>query len=794
MKSLMLMASAIVVLSGCIVTTASKDYSVDDVEGGARLPYKKVTNLDSLESFEGAAIPIEVKAENSTANIYSSGGVHGLLWLCTLGIIPAWDTELETHTITVTSPLGEKNGVCKIKKSKYMGWVPYMLPFGASKDDVLCEDELTSRIVSQWKGDWTADNVAKMNAANKARIEELRAKADDLLAKKDWAAVVEICKGEKNKAFVSEYMHKANAVRIAAMKQTVDAAMQKKDYQKVIDLLKDAMEPELIAKRGEATVNLIACSADEARCDELMKKYGGELTVLQLAEIGKKATNDIVRAKIVEETDRKIVKQIESLSRKMGDEKDDEEIDRLDKKIQKTKNELMALRTYLSYQVLECLERENYKGIESILAGGKSSSPKEQQERAQIRNFVNVYKSSKEACEKAKKRFQNERPSAQKQFVEMIGMIQTEGIQVDVVKKYDPYNFRDSIEMKEMIALLVPKLTPAAIAALYDGKACSYNRTTGFISEESDESEALFKAIPEDKLLDCYVAFASNGRVISEIAERMKKAADKDAIISRIVKLLNEKKISEKAVMKYVKTLNDGEATIALYNVSTGALKTLVFGKLSEADKKTISEGDSAKCRQMIAAAKDKSKETFEMGGFYLGMDIEDAELLFRFYFPEIEMQEKRDGKSVDAAYIIDIKGQRAPFCYASAKDKKIYQFNFGKKVLKKWHSYDVQTFGEWARAYSRENKIDMKYKEIEKEATVYDSLDLSQSYRVWFHQESYQYRHNTKDYRLTYFGEEREYTFHGGINGALIKEQAEPQFRYTRGDPGSLRVCVEKD
>ena len=87
-----------------------------------------------------------------------------------------------------------------------------------------------------------------------------------------------------------------------------------------------------------------------------------------------------------------------------------------------------------------------------------------------------------------------------------------------------------------------------------------------------------------------------------------------------------------------------------------------------------------------------------------------------------------------------------------------------------------------------------MKYKEIEKEATVYDSLDLSQSYRVWFHQESYQYRHNTKDYRLTYFGEEREYTFHGGINGELIKELAEPKFRYTRGDPGSLRARVEND
>ena len=64
----------------------------------------------------------------------------------------------------------------------------------------------------------------------------------------------------------------------------------------------------------------------------------------------------------------------------------------------------------------------------------------------------------------------------------------------------------------------------------------------------------------------------------------------------------------------------------------------------------------------------------------------------------------------------------------------------------------------------------------------------------VWFHQESYQYKHNTKEYRLTYFGEEKDFTFEGGIGGAIIKEMAAPRFRYVRGDPGSLRATIEHD
>ena len=259
--------------------------------------------------------------------------------------------------------------------------------------------------------------------------------------------------------------------------------------------------------------------------------------------------------------------------------------------------------------------------------------------------------------------------------------------------------------------------------------------------------------------------------------------------------LTQRKAKSEELETELAKMLPAEKIDMKVYEaVRCDAAQKAVVAKMSADMKKSISEKNSKAFALVEEKAKAAAKETFELHGFYLGMDWEDMKTVLAHHFPDLEIKEMRDGESNDDAYIIDLPNQRAPFCYASAKDKKVYKFNFGKKLLKKWYSYDVQTFREWAKAYSRENKIDMRYKEIEKEATVTEPMDWSRSYRVWFHQESYQYKHNTKEYRLTYFGEEKDFTVHGGLGGALIKEAAAPQFRYVRGDPGSLRAAIEND
>ena len=104
------------------------------------------------------------------------------------------------------------------------------------------------------------------------------------------------------------------------------------------------------------------------------------------------------------------------------------------------------------------------------------------------------------------------------------------------------------------------------------------------------------------------------------------------------------------------------------------------------------------------------------------------------YHFPDFFTEEKKDDDGDKSLYV---SYQKTPFCYAD-KNGKIYQFNFGKKMLKKWYKYDVQTYMEWAHAYERETKIDMKFKLVEKDTTVYEP-DMSRSYRVLFHQESYQ-------------------------------------------------------
>jgi len=221
--------------------------------------------------------------------------------------------------------------------------------------------------------------------------------------------------------------------------------------------------------------------------------------------------------------------------------------------------------------------------------------------------------------------------------------------------------------------------------------------------------------------------------------------------------------------------------------------KKAIYDAMSPEMKRHVAESSENAYKAICEKAKAAAKDTFELDGFYLGMSYDDMKIVFTHHFPKIDIKEKIDGEEKDSDYVMYIDGQRSPFCYATRKDKKVHQFNFGKKLLKKWYQYDVQTPMEWAHAYERETKIDMKFKLVEKDTTVYE-MDMSRSYRVWFHQESYQYKHNTKEYRLTYFGEEKDFTFEGGIGGAIIKEQAAPRFRYVRGDPGSLRACIERD
>ena len=255
-------------------------------------------------------------------------------------------------------------------------------------------------------------------------------------------------------------------------------------------------------------------------------------------------------------------------------------------------------------------------------------------------------------------------------------------------------------------------------------------------------------------------------------------------------KVLVSKKAKTPALeLELLKKVPSDKLDVSVYDSARAdILKKAIYARLPQAQQKQVREANEKVFASVVEKAKGASKETFVLEGFYLGMSWEDMKIVLAHHFPELEATEKDDD-----GLELYVPNQKSAFCLAN-KEKKIYQFNFGKKMLKKWYKYDVQDYAQWARAYGREHKVDMQYKMVEKEATVYEPMDPSRSYKVWFCQHSYQYKHNAKEYRLTYFGDEKDFTVHGGIGGALIKQLAAKQFRYTRGDPGSLRVYIDKD
>jgi len=369
---------------------------------------------------------------------------------------------------------------------------------------------------------------------------------------------------------------------------------------------------------------------------------------------------------------------------------------------------------------------------------------------------------------------------------------------LDEVDHHSVYSWNkdEMLPMDDAVAVLgttkdpksAVKIVSAILAKIASyQKACKESVAMSWGREDTDKANALIKQFPkfDDATIVALICTDTTSwtyfidSVSADVAYGVLsggKAKSCDLELALVKKLPKEKvDAAIYAGARFAKTRK------AIYNSMTAEMK-----------KSTDAAREKA-YKAIVEKAKAAEKETFALEGFYLGMTFDDMLVVFDYHFPNIEINEAFDGDKAEADYVIYVEGQSSPFCYATRKDKKVFQFNFGKKLLKKWYQYDVQTPMEWAHAYARDNKIDMKFKLIDKDTTVYE-MDMSRSYHVWFHQESYQYKHNAKEYRLTYFGEEKDFTFEGGIGGAVIKGLAAPKFRYVRGDQGSLRARIEKD
>ena len=334
-------------------------------------------------------------------------------------------------------------------------------------------------------------------------------------------------------------------------------------------------------------------------------------------------------------------------------------------------------------------------------------------------------------------------------------------------------------------SMIMKRLTDTDILAeiaLSDEKAT-------WMHQGSSKGEMAVKKI-SDKATLVRIALLSKNEVISKRAKE--KVGDENVIVEGIVDLLKSKKINERDIETHIDALDDHGATVALYNATQGRLlKQKIFSKLSETDRKTVREGNAAKCKQMIEAAKAKAKETFELGGFYLGMNISDVDMLVGYYFPDWSTKEGVDKEEKDIR-IVYVPQQSRPFCRAD-KNGKVWQFNFGKSILKKFYKFDVQNEREWARAYSKEHGIDMKHVFLDKDTTVAAGASWTSgfaTYKAWLHQDTWQWKNNANGYRLIYFAEPQIESGHGNV----IKQQASYQFRFISSEAGTLRATIEND
>ena len=232
--------------------------------------------------------------------------------------------------------------------------------------------------------------------------------------------------------------------------------------------------------------------------------------------------------------------------------------------------------------------------------------------------------------------------------------------------------------------------------------------------------------------------------------------------------------------------------------IKTDAGKKKVMSAMPEEAKIIAREMEKKAFAVVMEKAKVAAKDTFELHGFYLGMDWDDMKVVLAHHFPDSEIKVERDGKSKDDDYIIRLPNQRSPFCYASAKDKKIYRFNFGKGILNRWFKYNAASVSSWARTYAREHGIEMDLEFLNENDEIFlpmlgllggDNTDTT--YSVSLHQETYQYKDATKQYRLTYFGVPKFDCFGGGAVG---KAMAHDFYSKISSEAGTLRVDIEKD
>ena len=291
--------------------------------------------------------------------------------------------------------------------------------------------------------------------------------------------------------------------------------------------------------------------------------------------------------------------------------------------------------------------------------------------------------------------------------------------------------------------------------------------------------------LSEDEKAEILVMGSLAGRRVAEIAgeETARKALASGRSFGREL----EEHLVEKIPAEKI--------DLSLYeSVKPGAAKAALYKKMSE----SVRDAAKAALEKSFAAVEAKAKAaadgTFELEGFYLGMSLDDLETVLAYHFPRLGFSECRDEdgyekeKGFGKEFVIVFSSKNAPFCRASAKNRKVYRIDFDKDIIANWCKYNAATTRTWAQAYGKEHGIRMEYSPLSKEVTSVSGNNMSFR-QISLHQETWQYKDAAKDYRLTYFGKPE---IIGGMGRLLGGDGWEKLCREGAAPEGTLRAEIE--
>lgn len=193
--------------------------------------------------------------------------------------------------------------------------------------------------------------------------------------------------------------------------------------------------------------------------------------------------------------------------------------------------------------------------------------------------------------------------------------------------------------------------------------------------------------------------------------------------------------------MAAARRIDSGDIDLNLYKVvADDEVKKVLMSRMPKSLKSEALKINEAEIKDLFLVAEEKSRSTFSLHGFYLGMPLRDAKRLLEHTFPDANIKVYDRCIDVDAS---DSHGMH--FCEADAKGR-IYRLNFNSKMLKKWYPFDVQDYEEWAKLYSEKMSFELVRRPVQGENSSEDSF-------VVVDQEAYSRMDNLRGYKVTYFG-----------------------------------------